>query len=217
MDLIKLKLSKPPGYGEFSQERESLFSRLSRFNVPRTSALIDMDAFVGQSATTTIRTQSDPEVVAAVPEAIQTHDFVWARLRDIEINHGKAPEWAMSSFEEGQQQRVVDTGRAGKISSADKVPATELEVRQGIRSIDTSLKQILESLSSRTAVILTSGQGDHREVSRLQLKQKKFMDLSKTKSLSEIPEGDRFLEEDERKLEEAVEVAKSGVCFFTIK
>ncbi|KAG0245755.1 hypothetical protein BGX31_006229 [Mortierella sp. GBA43] len=215
MDLIKLKLTRPPGFGEYVQDQESLFSRLHRFNVPRTSALIDMDAFAGQSATRTIKTQSDKEVVAAIPEAIRTHNFVWARLRDIELNYGKAPEHLVSSGE--SQQRGMDTGRAGKISSADKVQASEEEIRKGIRSIDNSVQQILESLPPRTAVILTSGQGDHREVSRLQAKQKMFQELSKQKDVSEIPEEERFLEEDERKLEEAVEVAKSGICLLTIK
>ncbi|KAK3818894.1 MAG: hypothetical protein J3Q66DRAFT_282055 [Benniella sp.] len=220
MDLVKLKLTKPHGFGEYVQDQESLFSRLHRFNITRTSALIDMDAFAGQSATTTIRALTDQEVVSMIPEAIRTHDFVWARLRDIEINHGKAPE-RLSTSSEGRQeqrhQRGADAGRAAKISSADKVQASEEEIRRGIRSIDSSVKQILEALPSRTAVILTSGQGDHREVSRLQSRQKKFMELSKQKSLSEIPEEDRFLEEEERKLEEAVEVAKSGICFLTIK
>ncbi|KAG0198979.1 hypothetical protein BGX28_007647 [Mortierella sp. GBA30] len=211
MDLTKLKLSKQPGFGEYIQDQESLFSRLSRFNVPRTSALIDADAFAGQSATTTIRTASDQEVVQAVPEAIQKHNFVWARLRDIEINHGKAPEVTLA---EGQ---LADTGRASKLSSRDKIQASDVEICRGIRSIDQNVKKIVESLPPRTAVILTSGQGDHREVSELQHRQKVFIELFKTKNLSEIPEEDRFLEEDERKLEEAVEKAKSGVCFLMVK
>ncbi|KAF9106330.1 hypothetical protein BGX27_009205 [Mortierella sp. AM989] len=211
MDLLKLKLSKPHGFGEYEQAQESLFSRLQRFNIPRTSVLIDSDAFAGQSATKTIRTADDREVVAAIPDAIQNHNFVWARLRDIEINHGKAPEQALA---EGQ---LVDTGRASKISSAEKIQATEEEIRAGIRSIDDSLKQIFDSLPSRTAMILTSGQGDHREVSRLQLRQKTFMELSKKISPSEIPEADRFSREDEERLEKAVELAKGGICFMTVK
>ncbi|KAF9361709.1 hypothetical protein BGX26_000064 [Mortierella sp. AD094] len=211
MDLLKLKLTKPHGFGEYVQDQESLFSRLHRFNVPRTSVLIDSDAFAGQSATATIRTSSDKEVVAAIPEAIQKHNFVWARLRDIEINHGKAPEQVLA---EGQ---LVDTGRASKISSAEKIQATEEEIRAGIKSIDDSVRQIFESLPPRTAVILTSGQGDHREVSKLQLRQKAFAESSKKKALSEIPEEDRFLEEDEKKLEKAVEIAKGGICFLTVK
>ncbi|KAF8984136.1 hypothetical protein BGZ46_008752 [Entomortierella lignicola] len=211
MDLLKLKLTKPPGFGEYIQDQESLFSRLSRFSVPRSSVLIDSDAFAGQSATKTIRTANDKEVVDAIPEAIQNHNFVWARLRDVEINHGKAPEQILA---EGQ---FVDTGRASKISSAEKIQASEEEIRAGIRSIDDSIKQIFETLPSRTAVILTSGQGDHREVSRLQLRQKKFAEMAKTKPINEIPEADRFFEEDERKLEKAVEMAKGGICFLTIK
>lgn len=211
MDLIKLKLTKPVGFGEYEQDQESLFSRLQRFNNPKTSVLIDSDAFAGQSATTTIRTHSDEEVVAAVPEAIKNHNFVWARLRDIEINHGKVP---VIELAEGQ---VADKGRLSKVSSGDKVQASEEEIRQGLRSVDKSIEQIVNSLPPRTAVIVTSGQGDHREVSRLQQRQKKFMELYKTKNLSDIPKEEHFLEADENLLAKAVDVAKSGVCFLKIK
>ncbi|KAF9910135.1 hypothetical protein EC991_007267 [Linnemannia zychae] len=211
MDLIKLKLTKPVGFGEYEQDQESLFSRLQRFNNPKTSALIDSDAFAGQSATTTIRTKSDEEVVAAVPEAIKNHNFVWARLRDIEINHGKAP---VVELAEGQ---VVDKGRLSKVSSGDKIQASEEEIRQGLRSVDKSIEKIMESLPPHTAVIVTSGQGDHREVSKMQLRQKKFMELYKTKHLSEIPKEEHFLEADENLLAKAVDAAKSGVCFLKIK
>jgi len=212
MDLIKLKLKKPVGFGEFEQDHESLFSRLSRFMNPRTSALIDADSFAGQSATTTIKTASDKEVVDAVPEAIANHSFVWARLRDIEINHGKSP---LAPLEEGQ---MVDTGRASKISSRDKIQATESEILQGVRSVDNSIHKILETLPARTAVIVTSGQGDHREVSRMQEKQKVYLELRKKNVPDEdIPEADRFTAEDESALEKAVEKAKAGICFLMIK
>ncbi|KAF8948955.1 hypothetical protein BGZ47_000630 [Haplosporangium gracile] len=211
MDLIKLKLTKPVGFGEYEQDQESLFARLQRFNNPKTSVLIDSDAFAGQSATTTIRTMSDEEVVAAVPEAIKNHNFVWARLRDIEINHGKVP------FVELAEGQIADKGRLSKVSSGDKIQASEEEIRQGLRSVDKSIERIMETLPPRTAVIVTSGQGDHREVSRLQQRQKKFMELYKTKHLSEIPKEEHFLEADENLLAKAVEVAKSGVCFLKIK
>jgi len=211
MDLIKLKLTKPAGFGEYEQDQESLFLRLSRFNNPRKSALIDADGFAGQSATTTIRTKTDQEVVAAIPEAITNHNFVWARLRDIEINHGKVP---VVELAEGQ---FADTGRLSKVSSSDKVQASEEEIRQALRSVDKSIERIVEALPPRTAVIVTSGQGDHREVSRMQQRQKKFMELYKTKNLSDIPKEDHFLEADQDLLANAVEVAKCGVCFLKIK
>ncbi|KAF9080629.1 hypothetical protein BGX23_001878 [Mortierella sp. AD031] len=211
MDLIKLKLTKPVGFGEYQQDQESLFSRLQRFNNPKSSVLIDADAFAGQSATTTIRTKSDEEVVAAVPEAIQKHNFVWARLRDIEINHGKVPEVELA---EGQ---LADKGRLSKVSSSEKIQASEEEIRQGLRSVDKSIEKIVEALPPHTAVIVTSGQGDHREVSKMQHRQKKFMELYKTKNLDQIPKEDHFLDADEKLLAKAVEVAKSGVCFLKIK
>lgn len=208
---MKLKLTKHSGFGEYSPDNESLFSRLARFMKPRSSALIDADAFAGQNAQTTVRTSCDAEVVAAVPEAVKNHNFVWARLRDLEINHGKVPPLELA---EGQ---LADTGRASKISSADKVQATTTEIREGVRSIDESLAKIIECLPERTALIVTSGQGDHRDVSKMQNKQRDFLALQKALPMSEIPIKDRFLEKDVKLLEDTVDEAKHGVFFMMIK
>ncbi|KAG0331116.1 hypothetical protein BG000_011192 [Podila horticola] len=211
LDLVKLKLEKGPLFGEFSQEQESLFARLDRHTAPRTSAMIDSFTFAGKAATTTIKSASDTETVKAVQEAVATHGFVWARLRGMEINHGKVPEADATA---GQ---LIGTGRDSAVPCSTKTTASEEEIREAARKMDAHIAQIVESLPANTALMLLSGQGDYREVSKLQQRQKNFQKLYNTLHLSQIAAEDQFLEAHQVRLEEAIDQAKNGVCFLMVK
>ncbi|KAF9282688.1 hypothetical protein BGZ68_005822 [Mortierella alpina] len=214
MELVKLKVEKGPGFGEYNQDQESIFSRLLRHTKPRTSAFIDVNSHSGENATTVYKPANDVEVVEAISEALSDHDFVWARLRDMEINHGKIA----TVDGNGAEQSVAEANQSfTRISSADKVQAPEEEIREAIQSIDRSIASIVESLPLNTALLVTSGQGDHREVSRMQARQKHFQKLYNTLNLSAIPKEEQFLDEDQKALEQAVDRAKNGVCFFMVK
>ncbi|KAF9207449.1 hypothetical protein BGZ49_000402 [Haplosporangium sp. Z 27] len=213
MDLVKLKIREGPGFGEYNQDQESIFSRIARHTSPRTSAVIDSDIVYGQSfATTVIKTQSDEEVVKAIPLAIQQHNLVWGRLRAMDINYGKAP-----GKDDAGHLQIIDTSATPNIRSECTIEVTEEEVREAVRSIDNHIADIVESLPESTALIVTSGQGDIRDVQRMQARQKTFQRLYNTLNLSAIPKEDQFLEEDQKALEEAVDKAKNGVCFFMVK
>ncbi|KAG0210732.1 hypothetical protein BGX28_009007 [Mortierella sp. GBA30] len=214
MDLVKLKVEKGPGFGEYNQDQESIFSRLSRHTKPRTSAFIDLNHHSGEHATTIFKPVTDAEVVEAIPEALLEHDFVWARLRNMEINHGKI---AVMDMDEAGHSLAEPSQAFTKVNSADKVQAAESEIREAIQSVDRSIAQIVESLPPNTALLVTSGQGDHREVSKMQARQKKFQKLYNTLNLSAIPREHQFLDEDQKALEKAVDRAKNGVCFFMVK
>ncbi|KAG0023096.1 hypothetical protein BGZ80_010398 [Entomortierella chlamydospora] len=217
MDLAKLKIREGPGFGEYNQDQESLFSRIARHTSPRTSAVIGGETIYGESsATAIIKTKSDGEVVKAIPLAIKQHNFVWGRLRAMEINHGKAPVSLQGNYEPRSSQ-IMDNGSTSQIKISETAEAAEEEVREAARSIDKSIAEIVESLPEHTALIVTSGQGDIREVLRMQARQKKFQKLYNTHSLSTIPKEEQFLEEDQKALEEAVDKAKNGVCFFMVK
>ncbi|KAF9970024.1 hypothetical protein BGZ73_007397 [Actinomortierella ambigua] len=215
IDLLRLKIEKGPEFGEYNQDQESIFSRLQRFNIPRTSAMIDADSFAGHQATITVKTNSDDEVVQALPKAIAEHDFVFARLRSLELNHGKIPEAMVDSNKAAEN--MIESGRANKVASHEKMQATEDEIRAGARSIDESIAKVVEMLPSGTALVITSGQGDHREVSKMLARQKKFLQMYNTMALSAIPEEDRFLEPDVEALASAVNKAKNGVSFLMVK
>ncbi|CAO3569098.1 unnamed protein product [Mortierella alpina] len=214
MELVKLKIEKGPGFGEYNQEQESIFSRLYRHTKPRTSAFIDVNSHSGEHATTVLKPANDAEVVEAISGALSDHDFVWARLRDMEINHGKI---ATVGVNETEQSTAEPNQPFTRISSADKVQAAEEEIREAIQSVDRNIAAIVESLPLNTALLVTSGQGDHREVSRMQARQKHFQKLYNTLNLSAIPKEDQFLDEDQKALEQAVDRAKNGVCFFMVK
>ncbi|KAF9947320.1 hypothetical protein BGZ70_002739 [Mortierella alpina] len=214
MELVKLKIEKGPGFGEYNQEQESIFSRLYRHTKPRTSAFIDVNSHSGEHATTVLKPANDAEVVEAIYGALSNHDFVWARLRDMEINHGKI---ATAGANEAEQSTAEPNQPFTRTSSADKVQAAEEEIREAIQSVDSNIAAIVESLPLNTALLVTSGQGDHREVSRMQARQKHFQKLYNTLNLSAIPKEDQFLDEDQKALEQAVDRAKNGVCFFMVK
>ncbi|KAF9426393.1 hypothetical protein BGZ94_006594 [Podila epigama] len=211
LDLVHLKLLKGPLFGEYSQEQESLFTRLERFTTPRTSAMIDYFSTEGRGATTTVKVTSDSEAVAAVQKSVTNHNFVWARLRGMEINHGKIPE------EVAMADQLITADRDSDVPSSAKIEATEEEIRAAARTMDDHIAAIVASLPTNTALIISSGQGDYRKVSQLQQRQKNFQKLYRTLHLSEIAAEDQFLEEDHKLLEKAVEHAKNGVCFLMVK
>ncbi|KAG0213510.1 hypothetical protein BGX33_002875 [Mortierella sp. NVP41] len=213
LDLIKLKIENGQGFGEYYNDQESIFSRVGRYNNPRTSAVIDDEAVQNcQEATTFVRTTSDAEVVGAVPQAIAEHDFVWARLRDLEVNYGKAgPDVKIGSG------HLPDLGRAAFLSGKDRVKASEEEIREAARSVDKSIAAIVESLPAGTAFLVTSGQGDPREMLKYQELQKRYQALYQTVSISAIADEDRFDDESQAALEAGVDKAKNGVCFFMVK
>ncbi|KAG0364437.1 hypothetical protein BC939DRAFT_418742 [Gamsiella multidivaricata] len=220
MDLAKLKIREGPGFGEYNQDQESIFSRISRHTTPRSSAVIDRETFIGQSAASTvIKAANDTEVVEAVAGAIQEHNLVWARLRGMEINYGRgrpSPAEVDPEASAGTKASAPSTPHAPS-ADRDETEATMEELLEAVKSIDKSIAKIIESLPENTAVIVTSGQGDLREVRRMQARQKNFQRLYNTLNLSAIPKEDQFLDEDQKALEEAVNRAKHGVCFFMVR
>ncbi|KAK3817872.1 MAG: hypothetical protein JOS17DRAFT_689104, partial [Linnemannia elongata] len=213
MDLIKLKIKNGQGFGEYYNDQESVFSRIKRYTKSKTSAVIDDESVVNcQDATTYIKTTSDAEVVAALPQAMRDHHFIWARLRDLEINYGKRrPDESTGS------SHHPDQGRAAFLSYENRVDATEEEIREAARSVDMSLAAIVEAMPPNTAFLVTSGQGDPREMFKYQELQRRYQALYNTVSISAIPKEDRFDDEAQAALELGVEQAKNGVCFFMVK
>ncbi|KAG0290058.1 hypothetical protein BGZ98_003610 [Dissophora globulifera] len=212
LDLAKLKIKEGPGFGEYNQDQEPIFTRLARHQTKRTSAVVDDAPFLGKlAADAIVEAATDTEVVEGVSKMIQEHNFVWARLHAMEINHGRTARTPTAVAEDGGNGD--DEGKATPL----KIEATEEQIREAVRSIDDSIAAIVESLPAHTAVIVTSGQGDPREMRRMQARQKAFQKLYNTLSLSAIAKEDQFLDEDHKMLELAVERAKNGVCFFMVK
>ncbi|KAF9143405.1 hypothetical protein BG015_000430 [Linnemannia schmuckeri] len=213
LDLIKLKIKNGQGFGEYYNDQESVFSRIRRYTKPRTSAVIDDESVVNyEDATAFVKTTSDAEVVAALPQAMKDHHFVWARLRDLEINYGKpGPNVSTGSGHH------PDQGRAAFLSYENRIDATEEEVREAARSVDKSLATIVEAMPPNTAFLVTSGQGDPREMLKYQELQRRYQALYNTVSISAIAKENRFDDEAQAALELGVERAKNGVCFFMVK
>ncbi|KAG0278270.1 hypothetical protein BGZ95_004346 [Linnemannia exigua] len=213
MDLIKLKIEQGQGFGEYYNDQESVFSRISRYTRPRTSAVVDDEFIVNcEDATTYIKTTSDADVVAALPQAMAEHHFVWARLRDLEIAYGKAKPNVKTG-----SGHLPDQGRTGFLSYENRVDASEQEIRKAAQSVDKSLAAIVDAMPPNTAFLVTSGQGDPRDMLKFQELQKRYQTLYNTVSISSIAKEDRFDDEAQAALELGVERAKHGLCFFMVK
>ncbi|KAK3827023.1 MAG: hypothetical protein J3R72DRAFT_405937 [Linnemannia gamsii] len=213
MDLIKLKIEQGQGFGEYYNDQESVFARFSRYTQPRTSAVVDDEFVVNcEDATTYIKTKSDAEVVAALPQAMAEHHFVWARLRDLEIAYGKAGPNTKSG-----SGHLPDQGRTGFLSYENRVDASEQEIREAAQSVDKSLAAIVDAMPPNTAFLVTSGQGDPRDMLKFQELQRRYQTLYNSVSISSIAKEDRFDDEAQAALELGVERAKHGLCFFMVK
>ena len=90
-----------PTFGSFIDSTEPIFERMNRFSVEpsksgRTSAVCDYynpRAGYGGKATTAIKCSNDEEVLKAVCENAGRHDFVFARL--MELNHAQGCEHSL--------------------------------------------------------------------------------------------------------------------------
>ncbi|KAF9995259.1 hypothetical protein BGZ65_009104 [Modicella reniformis] len=224
MDLTNLKIKRGPGFGEFNQVSQSIFARLARHIVPQSSVVIDSEAVPGEaSANTIIKVKTDNEVIRAVSEAIGKHNFVWTRLRAMEINHDKTSSGPDDNEDDGatigDTPGVLDSPSSASTSLGGEKDekVTEDGIREAVRSLDRSIAAIVDSLPTNTALIVASGHGNTQEVQRLQAKQKKFQQLYNSVELSSIPKEDQFLDEDQKLLQEAVNRARNGVCFLMVK
>ena len=98
VDLLKLKLARGPGFGEFANDGESIFERLSRVS-RKSSAVVDHgqpQQWHGAKATVAVPCTTDEEVLAAILAQVQQHDLVYARFNDLYGALGCASRWARS-------------------------------------------------------------------------------------------------------------------------
>ena len=80
-------------------------------------------------------------------------------------------------------------------------------------AFNEQLQNLHSSLPPLTALILFTGHGDPRNMSRLAAKKAKFDRLWRTVKQSDIAQEDRWMEEDDRKLQDEVEKARWGLSF----
>jgi RNA exonuclease 1 len=192
IDLLKLKIQKGKDFGLFNVDTESLFARLKRRGID--SAVIEQGngrgSFYGDKVRTCISAESDADVVDGVLEALQTnHGFVWSKMKDVET----AARW--------------------KEYDSDEVPSTEME--PVLLQLDANLKKLWEKLPQCTALIVITGSGDPREMSRLFSKRRTYETELKVKKWDDIEV--KWMDTDVQAYTLAVDKARTGLGFVAIK
>jgi len=171
MELVQLKIQNGPNFGIPPIEKEGLFERTARSG--KTASMLDYPGVLRRfcnGATHAINCTSDEEVVSQAVKQMDASDILWAHLHEPEM------------FRKEQE---------GLSSVKEKQERTWKEVLQ---SVDSRIKQILESVPSNSLMLVILGCGDLTLVKRLQ----------------------RQMNSRKAELKEAVKTTKKGVCFMKI-
>ena len=170
---------------------ESLFTRFKRRGVD--SAVVEYgnrgSSFYGDKVRTCISVESDGEVVEGILEVLQTnHGFVWSRMKDVEM----AAKWKDPDSTE------VSTKAMGPVLSR----------------LDDNISRLWQALPPCTALMVVTGSGDPREMSRLHAKRKLYDAELKEQEWDNIEV--KWMDEDRQAYSLAVEKARTGLGFVAI-
>ncbi|GAA5829121.1 hypothetical protein JCM11251_004132 [Rhodosporidiobolus azoricus] len=232
VELVRLKMEKGPGFGEFVTDQETVFERIGRGQDPKTSAVVDHGTpgqWHGAKASTAIACTNDDEVLQGLLDTVSSHDLTIARFMDLSHTLG----WSQSTSAPNakaatsQTQTAVVAGDATPPATPSATapptepsppsPPTPEAISSAFSSLNSRISALHAALPPLTALIVFTGHGDPQEMSRLSAKKAKFDRLWKTIKQSEIKDEDRWMESDDRMLVDEVERARWGLSFFCCK
>ena len=223
-------------WGEFEGAGENLFRRLARAgssyarggpgnvgDYVRTSAAVDWgepSKGPGAGATHALGCRSDDEVADAVVRAVKGDaggeeiraggvDFVWARMRELEALRGW---WNKNRAHDGSGPPDLEHLYIGEGDDAGVSP-----VEVCLRRLVGRLEKIYEALPPCTALVLLSGSGDPREMSRLQGLKAKWRQEYNTPGSKWDQLSVKWTDAEEQMLKRAVRKARGGVGFVGVK
>lgn len=226
LDLVKLKCEKGPKWGTTEAVGESIFKRLLRTpEIGQASlgsgaegkrgAIVDHGApekGFGAMATYCIGCETDLEVVDGVKRAVLGDpdgktipgggvEFTWARFRELE----NLRSWANDNRQ--QSTSASTTSLSPPKSHCGSVGAAVTKTVQHI-------KAVREFLPPCTLLIVYSGTGNPREMSRLQEMQQTFKREYTSKKWDEL--SVKWTDNEEQALRSACRAAREGLGFVTI-
>lgn len=226
LDLLRMKISQGPTFGDVGNDTESIFERMLRHRQDSTqpgksAAICDYgnpSQWHGSRAKTAVRCINDEDVIRGVVENAPTHDFVFARFMGISA----AKKWSQNNPTDSKPLHVVEPEPV--VDEDDIKPNAngdhEKEVDAALQTFNDQLTQLHESLVPGTALILLTGHSDPRPMLKLNKKKAEFDRLFRTlgnDGISKIPDEKKWTTADERNLEEAVMKARTGAAFFCVK
>ncbi|KAJ9125766.1 hypothetical protein QFC24_002550 [Naganishia onofrii] len=208
VDLLRMKLIQGPEFGEVGDETESIFERMSRHSENlskpgKTSVICDYGKshqWIKAKATTAVACKDDDQVLAGLMENVGKHDFAFARFMELANTLG----WVTN------QADPLDTD----------IQKPELTIEDALVNFNTRLSKLHASLPSNTALILVTGHGDPRPLAALNERKSNFDRIYKrlgASGTSKLPQEEKWMSEDDRKLAAEAEKARAGMGFFCIK
>lgn len=239
LDLVKQKCEKGKSWGSHEQQGENMFRRLSRMGTSyranggvealggaalgKTSVMVDWGdpmKGAGAAATWRIGCKSDEEVVAGILRAAQGDpvaeeipyggaDFVFARFRELEALQG----WWNRNRIGADSEGAAPPG----ISDLTAAEATASPLETCLQRVTTRIQHIHDSLPPCTALIVFSGSGDPREMSRLQAQQSQFKREYNTPGSKWDELSVKWTDTEDQALKKAVGMARNGIGFITVK
>ncbi|BGP19018.1 hypothetical protein JCM10213_009273 [Rhodosporidiobolus nylandii] len=231
VELVRLKMEKGPGFGEFVTDQETVFERIGRGQDAKTSAVVDHGTpgqWHGAKATTAIACTNDDEVLQGLLDSVSKHDLTIARFMDLSHTLG----WSQTAAASAPNAKAATANGAAVTAESAPVaggalpapappaapsPPSPEPIAAAFTALNDRLTKLHAALPPLTALVVFTGHGDPQEMSRLSAKKAKFDRLWKTVKQSEIADEDRWMESDDRKLLDEVERARWGLSFFAVK
>jgi RNA exonuclease 1 len=232
LDLVKQKCERGPKWGSGDTNAESIFKRLGRTTRPkadgtRTGAVIDWgepQRGHGGQAQLSKGCKSDDEIVEAIDTAMKGAmeakdgatdkvDFVWARLRELEIARGW---WDDAKTPDVELIRQNALRRLGLLKiDEDEVEVKGTDLGKAVSRTINHITQIYDSLPRCTALVVYSGTGDPREIRRLQTMQQQYRREYATKNWDNL--SVKWTDTEVQALSQACQDARNGVGFIVVK
>ena len=234
LDLVKQKCEKGKLWGTSDSNGENLFRRLARSGTTykaqggdaalggveagKTSAAIDWgmpSKGMGAGATFQLGCKSDEEVTTSIIRAVQGDadgkeipgggvDFVWARMRELETLQG----W-------WNNNRAENSNSDGGPPTQDT--AEEKPLEKALVKLSEHLTRVHEALPPCTGFIVFSGSGDPRDMARLQQMHNKWRKEYNTPGKKWDELSVQWTDAENQLLRQAVQKARSGIGFLTVK
>jgi len=177
----------------------------------------------GAQADFSIGCGSDAEVVAGVQRAVNGDvdgreipgggvEFVWARLRKLEAVRGWWSQ-SRSADNEALLEKARITGTQVVDGGLEEERMTPLSVH--IANTVADIKAVYTALPPCTALVVYTGTGDPRELSRLQAMQQQHKKEYMVKKWSEL--SIKWTDDEEQALKAACRKARDGLGFVVVK